>query len=80
MVHLNQHIAFSDKVLAQEVARSPTLQLLSTAPGVGPVVSTAFVATLDEAQRFNGAHQVESSLVPSGWRVSTSASSSPGSR
>ena len=44
-----------------------TPKLLSTAPGVGPVVSTAFVATLDEAQRFNGAHQVESflALVPS---------------
>jgi hypothetical protein len=43
-VHLNQQIAFSR-----------TLQRLSTAPGVGPVV-----ATLDAAQRFNGAHQVES--------------------
>ncbi len=56
MVRLNQQIAFSDEVLAQEGARSPTLQFLSTAPGVGPVVSAAFVATLDEAQRFNGAH------------------------
>jgi len=86
MVHLNQHIAFSDKVLAQEVARSPTLQLLSTAPGVGPVVSTAFVATLDEAQRFNGAHQVESflALVPSekssGEKQSRGAITRAGSR
>ena len=40
---------------------------LTTAPGVGPLIATAFVATLDEAGRFGGAHQVESylGLVPS---------------
>ena len=34
---------------------------------VGPLIATAFVATLDEAGRFGGAHQVESylGLVPS---------------
>ena len=40
---------------------------MTTAPGVGPLIATAFVATLDEAGRFGGAHQVESylGLVPS---------------
>ena len=43
------------------------VQRLTTAPGVGPLIATAFVATLDEAGRFGGAHQVESylGLVPS---------------
>lgn len=39
---------------------------LRTAPGVGPVTATAFVATLDDVTRFAGAHQVEAyhGLVP----------------
>lgn len=39
---------------------------LATAPGVGPVTATAFVATLDDVARFAGAHQVEAylGLVP----------------
>ena len=32
------------------------VQRLTTAPGVGPLIATAFVATLDEAARFGGAH------------------------
>ena len=49
------------------MASNPVVQRLTTAPGVGPVIATAFVATLDEAGRFGGAHQVESylGLVPS---------------
>jgi transposase len=39
---------------------------LTTAPGVGLVVAAAFVSVIDEARRFEGAHQVESylGLVP----------------
>ena len=39
---------------------------LCTAPGVGPVTATAFVATLDTADRFRGASQVAAylGLVP----------------
>ena len=45
------------------------VQPLSTAPGVGPVPALAFVATLDEVERFDNAHHVESSLgrVPREW-------------
>ena len=40
---------------------------LATAPGIGPVTATAFVATLDDITRFATAHQVEAylGLVPS---------------
>lgn len=45
----------------------PTIQLLCTAPGVGPLVAATFVSVVDEAKRFKNAHQLESylGLVPS---------------
>ena len=51
-------------VLAEEDAQ---VKRLCTMPSVGPVTAAAFVATLDDAQRFKGAHQVEAylGLVPS---------------
>ena len=60
-------LAEADAQLEATVASNPVVQRLTTAPGVGPVIATAFVATLDEAGRFGGAHQVESylGLVPS---------------
>jgi transposase len=45
------------------------VQRLSTAPGVGPLTALSFVATLDEVERFDNAHHVESylGLVPREW-------------
>ena len=65
--HLTAQLAAADAQLAATVAANPVVQRLTTAPGVGPVTATAFVATLDEAGRFGGAHQVASylGLVPS---------------
>ena len=37
-----------------------------TMPEVGPVTAVAFVATLDDAERFRGPHQVEAA-----WRLAT---------
>ncbi len=64
---LTAQLADADAQLEATVANNPVVQRLTTAPGVGPVIATAFVATLDEAGRFGGAHQVESylGLVPS---------------
>ena len=64
---LTAQLAEADAQLEATVASNPVVQRLTTAPGVGPVIATAFVATLDEAGRFGGAHQVESylGLVPS---------------
>lgn len=56
----------ADRALAQVAEDDPNVQRLMTAPGIGPVTATAFVATLDRVDRFAGAHQVESylGLVP----------------
>ena len=64
---LTAHLAVADAAIVETAATNPVVQRLTTAPGVGPLIATAFVATLDEAGRFGGAHQVESylGLVPS---------------
>ena len=65
--HLTEQLALGDAALGETAAANPVVRRLATAPGVGPLIATAFVATLDEAERFAGAHQVESylGLVPS---------------
>jgi transposase len=56
-----------ERKLEQLCAREPVVQQLCTAPGVSLIVAAAFVSVIDEARRFNNAHQVESylGLVPS---------------
>jgi transposase len=53
--------------LSQLCAEEPVVVQLATAPGVGLVVAACIVAVLDDAGRFQRAHQVESyaGLVPS---------------
>ncbi len=53
--------------IEQLCAEEPTIRLLTTVPGVGVIVASAFVSVLDEAGRFHNAHQVEAylGLVPS---------------
>ncbi|OGK83870.1 MAG: hypothetical protein A2X52_23130 [Candidatus Rokubacteria bacterium GWC2_70_16] len=62
MRHLNTQLAYSDQAIAQLAAQDARVQRLRTVPSIGPVTATAFVATLDDAQRFHHAHQVEASL------------------
>jgi transposase len=66
MVHLNRQIKRADQGLQKIVRQNPVVRRLCTAPGVGPVTATSFVATLDTAERFLGAHQVQAylGLVP----------------
>ena len=63
---LTAQLAVADAEVVETAATNPVVQRLTTAPGVGPLIATAFVATLDEAARVGGAHQVESylGLVP----------------
>ena len=63
---LNEEIAAADARIAVLAEHDPLVARLTTAPGVGPVTATAFVATLDDVTRFAGAHQVEAylGLVP----------------
>lgn len=64
---LDTEIQRADRAVEQVAVDDPVVTRLMTAPGVGPVTAAAFVATLDRADRFAGAHQVESylGLVPS---------------
>ncbi len=63
---LSEQIAAADARLAHLASGDPVVRRLMSAPGVGPVTATAFVATLDGVTRFDGAHRVESylGLVP----------------
>lgn len=60
-------LARTDAQLEELASKERMIERLTTAPGVGLVVAAAFVAVIDEARRFEGAHQVESylGLVPS---------------
>jgi len=63
---LNTQIAESHAALEKLCAEEPVIEQLMTAPGVGMLVATGFVAVVDEAKRFRNAHQVASylGLVP----------------
>lgn len=63
---LNKQIAACDEILGKNAEEDPRIARLTTAPGVGPVVASAFVAAIDDVGRFKKAHQVESylGLVP----------------
>jgi transposase len=64
---VEQQIRQLDRSLCELVAGDPVVQCLCTAPGVGPVTAVAYVATLDNVERFDSARQVRSyiGLVPS---------------
>src|SRR5512144_2917351 len=57
----------ADARIGAIAASDPVIERLRTVPGVGPITATAFVATLDTWERFEGPHQVEAylGLVPS---------------
>ena len=56
------HVGLSQRVSA----RDERVHRLRTVPSVGPVTAAAFVATIDDAQRFSDAHHLEAylGLVP----------------
>ena len=66
MLPLNRQLDYSDDVIEHLAAQDPRIQRLRTVPSIGPVTAAAFVATIDDAQRFRHAHQVEAylGLVP----------------
>ena len=66
MRHLNTQLTYSDAVIERVTAHDERVQRLRTVPSVGPVTAAAFVATIDDVQRFRHAHQVEAylGLVP----------------
>ena len=66
MRHLNRQLTYADAVIEQVACHDERVQRLRTVPSVGPVTAAAFVATIDDVQRFRHAHQVEAylGLVP----------------
>ncbi|MFO0579040.1 MAG: IS110 family transposase [Polyangia bacterium] len=63
---LNERIDKLDKELGERAKTDEQAARLQQIPGVGPIISLMFVAVLDGAGRFEGAHQVASylGLVP----------------
>lgn len=63
---INGQLADVERQLASLCATEPVIRLLSTAPGVATIVAATFVSVIDEAGRFQDAHEVESylGLVP----------------
>jgi transposase len=64
---LSGQIEQTEVRLAEVCAIEPVINQLATVPGVGLIVAASFVSVIDDAGRFNNAHQVESylGLVPS---------------
>ena len=56
-----------DARLELAAAEEPVIDRLKTVPGIGTVTAAAFVSVIDDAKRFDHAHEVESyvGLVPS---------------
>jgi transposase len=66
MRHLNRQLAYSDETIERVSAHDERVQRLRSVPSIGPVTAAAFVATIDDVQRFSHAHQLEAylGLVP----------------
>jgi transposase len=64
---VNDEVRVLDRRLEQLTRTDSAVALLTTAPGVGPVTASAFVATVDDVGRFHNAHDLEAylGLVPS---------------
>jgi transposase len=63
---LNQQLAYSDATIEHLAVEDPRVPRLRSVPSVGPITAAAFLATIDDAQRFHHAHQLEAylGLVP----------------
>lgn len=64
--HLRAEIERADAAVEELVRKNEAMRRLCTVPSVGPITAASFVATIDTAERFQGAHQVQAylGLVP----------------
>lgn len=64
---LNREMVLVERAIVDIVQEDPIVQRLCTTPGIGAVTAVAFVSTLDQIERFEGAHKVQAyiGLVPS---------------
>jgi transposase len=63
---LNRQLTYCDDRIEHLAAQDPRVPRLRSVPSVGPVTAAAFIAAIDDAQRFRHAHQLEAylGLVP----------------
>jgi transposase len=63
---LNGQLAYSDATIEHLAVQDPRVLRLRSVPSIGPVTAAAFLAAIDDAQRFHHAHQLEAylGLVP----------------
>jgi transposase len=66
MEEVSRQLLKVDRAILRIVGSDAVVRRLGTAPGIGPVIAVASVATLDRVERFDRAHQVECylGLVP----------------
>jgi transposase len=69
MQSVNEQLAALEQRTETMAQGNEVVARLHTAPGVGPLTALSCVATLDDVERFDNAHQVESylGLVPREW-------------
>src|SRR5262245_26847877 len=53
MSHVNRQLAYSDATIAHLAVQDPRVPRLRSVPSVGPVTAAAFLAAIDDAQRFH---------------------------
>jgi transposase len=63
---LNRQLTSSDERIEHLAVQDPRVPRLRSVPSIGPVTAAAFLAAIDDAQRFRHAHQLEAylGLVP----------------
>lgn len=63
---LHRQLAYSDAMIEHLAVQDPRVPRLRSVPSIGPVTAAAFLAAIDDAQRFRHAHQLEAylGLVP----------------
>ena len=58
---LNRQLTYSDATIEHLAVQDPRVPRLRSVPSIGPVTAAAFLAAIDDAQRFPHAHQLEAS-------------------
>jgi transposase len=63
---LNGQLTYSDATIEHLAVQDPRVRRLRSVPSIGPVTAAAFLAAIDDAQRFPHAHKLEAylGLVP----------------
>jgi len=66
MLAVHRQVVYADEVIEHLAAHDSRVARLRTVPGIGPITAAAFLATIDEVQRFHHAHELEAylGLVP----------------